>query len=351
MNVDLATVPKKRSLLYNIKERFLFALRLTDDRLVKLYNGYGNKEQCVVFGHVFSFGPVPRKKYRKHFITNTLAVLRLFMVRPVAGAQMRFTWEGVVQHTKSAKDGFFRFEWKTSKSLDPGWHPVEVEWISANGSVISTGKAHISIPFANQYTFISDIDDTFLISHSSNLRKRLMVLLTENARSRRPFEGVVNHYQLLSQAGAPEKTTNPFFFVSSSEWNLYDYISEFSELNKLPKGVYLLNQLKLFSQVIKTGQNNHKTKFMRISRIMEAYPQQRVVLLGDDSQEDPVIYASIGSHFKTMVHAVYIRKTIKNPKVDVEEKIREMEANGILCCYFAHSSEAVIHSKKIGLIK
>ncbi len=152
-------------------------------------------------------------------------------------------------------------------------------------------------------------------------------------------------------AGAPDKTSNPFFFVSSSEWNLYDYISEFSELNKLPKGVYLLNQLKLFSQVIKTGQNNHKTKFMRISRIMEAYPGQRVVLLGDDSQEDPVIYAAITNHFKNQVHAVYIRKTVKNPKVNVEERIKEMEANGALCSYFSHSSEAVIHSKQIGLIK
>ncbi|MEO5984549.1 MAG: phosphatase domain-containing protein [Ferruginibacter sp.] len=352
MDVETTVVPKKSSFFNDIKEKILLTLRLSDDPTVKLYNGYGNNDNCVVFGHVFSFGPVARKKYRKHFITNTLAVLRLFMVRPVKGAQLRFTWEGQTQTTKSASDGFFRFEWKPSIALDPGWHPVEVEWLR-NGSdhVITKGKAYVSIPYHNQFAFISDIDDTFLISHSSNLRKRLMVLLTENARSRKPFEGVVNHYQLLSMAGAPDKTTNPFFFVSSSEWNLYDYISEFSELNKLPKGVYLLNQLKLFSQVIKTGQNNHKTKFMRISRIMEAYPGQKVVLLGDDSQEDPVIYAAIASHFKNQVHAVYIRKTVKNPKVNVEERIKEMEANGVLCSYFSHSSEAVIHSKQIGLIK
>lgn len=351
MNVELPTVTKKRSFLTYLKEKFLFALRLTDEPRVKLYNGYGNKTHCVVFGHVFSFGTVPRKRYRKNFLSNTLALLRLFMVQPVSGATLQFSCEGQVQTTKSASDGFFRFEWKPSKALEPGWHAVEVQWLhSRKGTVLTTGKSLIAIPYFNQFTFISDIDDTFLVSHSSNLRKRLFVLLTENARSRKPFEGVVNHYQLLSLAGAPEKTTNPFFFVSSSEWNLYDYITEFSELNKLPKGIYLLNQVKLFKQVFKTGQNNHKTKFMRISRIMEAYPEQMIVLLGDDSQEDPFIYSSIASHFKTQVHAVYIRKTAKIPKPLVEVKLKEMELNGIFCCYFLHSAEAVIHSKQIGLI-
>jgi hypothetical protein len=30
--------------------------------------------------------------------------------------------------------------------------------------------------------------------------------------------------------------------------------------------------------------------------------------------------------------------------------IKEMESNGVVCCYFKNSSEAVIHSKIIGLI-
>ncbi|MEO6584335.1 MAG: phosphatase domain-containing protein [Ferruginibacter sp.] len=338
-------------MLYNIKEKFLLALRLTDDPIVKLYNGYGNNTTCIVFGHVFSFGPVPRKRYRKNFISNTLALLRLFMVKPASNAILQFVWEDKVYTTKSAVDGFFRFEWTPVKSLEPGWHAVEVQWLrKRDGGIKSTGKAFISIPYLNQFTFISDIDDTFLISHSSNLRKRLFVLLTENAKTRRPFEGVVNHYQLLSRAGAPENTTNPFFFVSSSEWNLYQYITEFSENNLLPRGIYLLSQLKLFSQVFKTGQNNHKTKFMRISRIMEAYPDQRMVLLGDDSQEDPFIYASISTHFSKQVHAVYIRKTSKIIKPLVQEKLEEMAAVGVHCCYFQHSAEAVIHSKQIGLI-
>jgi phosphatidate phosphatase APP1 len=106
------------------------------------------------------------------------------------------------------------------------------------------GYGNISIPFASSHALISDIDDTFLISHSSRLRRRLYVLFTKNARTRKPFEGVVNHYKLLACGNVSGKNANPFFYVSSSEWNLYDFIAEFSRRNELPKGVFLLSQLK-----------------------------------------------------------------------------------------------------------
>ncbi len=342
-------IVKRKSLFSRIKNSFLEALRLTDKPLVKVYSGFGNDTHCYVFGHVFSFSPVPRKKYRQNFLSNTLALIRLFMVKPVSGAKVQFTWEEKVYHAETAKDGFFRFDFSPSAPLKPGWHPVSVTLLGNRGS-IAVGEAHICIPHPGQYTFISDIDDTFLISHSSNLRKRLYVLLTENARSRQPFEGVVNHYQLLADTGTSLEYDNPFFYVSSSEWNLYDYIREFSSVNKLPAGVYLLNQVKQLREVLRTGQNNHGTKFMRIARIMEAYPQQDFILLGDDSQEDPVIYASIVSHFRDKVKAVYIRKVTGRPKDIALEKISEMETAGVRCCYFEHSAEAVIHSKQIGLI-
>jgi phosphatidate phosphatase APP1 len=206
------------------------------------------------------------------------------------------------------------------------------------------------VPYKYEFAFISDIDDTFLISHSSNMRKRLYVLFTKNARSRKPFEGVVNHYQLLASTGASRNTFNLFFFVSSSEWNLYDYIFEFSRNNKLPNGVYLLNQIKTFRGVFKTGQNNHKTKFMRISRIMEAYPAQKFILLGDDSQEDPNIYTAVVEHFPQNIHAVYLRHVLLANHKRVSGVVEKIEAKGVHCCYFTHSSEAIIHSKQIGLI-
>jgi len=263
-----------------IRWKLLQGFRLTDQPVVKVYHGFGNDKTLTVFGHVFHFSPVPRKHYSKNFLTNTFALLRLFMVRPYRKAHLKMQWNDQWIYTQSEKDGFFRFEWTIDTPLKPGWHEVTVLLLGRNKENLprTSGIGTIYIPYRNQYAFISDIDDTFLISHSSNLRKRLFVLLTENAHSREPFEDVVKHYQLLSRAGAAHAESNPFFFVSSSEWNLYDYIREFAIKQELPQGVYLLNQLKLFSQLWKTGQNNHSTNFMRIVKKLEALQEKELML-------------------------------------------------------------------------
>lgn len=341
----------KLSFFARLKRKFLRWFHLTNDTVIKLYHGYGNEERVNVFGHVLKLSPLPRKKFRRSLINNTYGLLRLFMVKPYPAITLNLEWEGITYEVRSQKDGFFKFEWKPVTPVLPGWHPFKVSLAKTdNLSAPVEAVGEFFIPYKYQFAFISDIDDTFLISHSSNLRKRLYVLLTKNARSRKPFNGVVNHYQLLASTGASRNTFNLFFYVSSSEWNLYDYIVEFAKVNKLPKGIYLLNQMKQFSQVFKTGQNNHATKFMRISRIIESYPTQKFILLGDDSQEDPNIYSAVVEYFPKNVHAVYLRQIVKENKARVKETIKKIEAAGIPCCYFTHSSEAVIHSKMIHLI-
>ena len=339
------TVPKR-----SVKEQLLNWFRLTDRTIIKVYHGFGHAHKLTVYGHVLKFGPVPRKHYSKNVITNTLALLRLFMVKPYPDATVQMTWKGKLYTAKTAGDGFFSFHWQDDPDLGHGWHELTVEMIDKEKNILAQGKGGVYVPYSTQYAFISDIDDTFLISHSANLRKRLFVLFTENARSRKPFDGSVKHYQLLAQSSTTAEAPNPFFYVSSSEWNLYDYILEFTRVNKMPEGVFLLNVLKRFQEIFKTGQNNHKTKFTRIVRILEAYPHQRFVLLGDSSQHDPYIYSSVVEHFPRQIHAVYIRDVYVKNKPKVADVLQKIESAGVPCCFFQHSSEAIQHSKKIGLI-
>lgn len=338
---------KSTSFIHRVKARILYWLRLTNQPLVKVYHGYGNKEHLIIFGHVLALGPLPRRKFSGNIFTNTFALLRLFFVRPIARAHVQLRWEGKLYEASTDLDGFFRFEWKPEVALPPGWHPVEVNLL-ASKSPGHIGKGLIFIPDEYHFACISDIDDTFLISHSANLPKRLQVLFTENAHSRRPFDGVVRHYQLL--ADAADGKPNPFFYVSSSEWNLYDYILEFSHKNELPRGVYLLGQIKRFKEILKTGQNKHSTKFMRIVRILTAYPHQPFVLLGDDSQMDPDIYSSVIEHFPGAIRSVYLRHIHKKNKDKVQKVVDKINESGVPCCYFEHSRDAIEHSKKIGLI-
>jgi len=329
------------------KTFLLNKIGLTDEITIKVYHGYGHEESMSLFGHVLRVGPLPRTRYNQTFLGNIASLIRLFIVKPMPHVTVQTEWKGQVFTARTDTDGFFRFEWKDESPLEVGWHEMTVRLVE-NPEV--EGKGSLYIPHATQYGFISDIDDTFLISHSANMRKRLYVLLTQNARSRQPFEGVVRHYQLLAKGLTTGDAPNPFFYVSSSEWNLYDFLLEFTTQNGIPRGVFLLNVMKQFSQLLKTGQNNHQTKFTRIARILKTYSHQRFILLGDSSQHDPYIYEEIVKHFGTQIRAVYIRDVYKKNQHKAKEVLDKIESAGVPCCFFSNSADAISHSQRIGLI-
>ncbi|GAB3889470.1 App1 family protein [Spirosoma agri] len=355
MDIEQQSIATKQnlSLKGKLTRKFLTWLRLTDQPVVQVYRGFGNDNHLTIHGHVFRRSALPRKKYRDSPLVNLLAVIRLFLVRPYPRATVRVSLGEQTAQIQTDVDGYFRLDLPLQQALPPGWHSVRAALVSQMISpekVLAEGKGKVLIPHPTRFICISDIDDTFLISHSATIAKRLLVLLTENAHSREPFDGVVAHYQLLAEADSGANASNPFFYVSSSEWNLYDYILEFSRKNGLPEGVYMLSQLKQLAQVLQTGKTKHLTKFDRIVRIIETYPAQQFILLGDDSQMDPTIYESVVKHFPQQIRCVYIRRIQPKKQPQTQELVDKIVAAGVSCCYFSNSSEAHQHSVSIGLV-
>jgi phosphatidate phosphatase APP1 len=259
-------------------------------------------------------------------------------------------WGEQKYFTISQEDGFFKFEWRSSDEVKAGWHSIDVYLLSNNREILTKTTGKVFIPNSTQYAFISDIDDTLLISHSSSSLKKLRLLFIRNPRSRKPFDDVVKHYQLLSLAHTDPLLPNPFFYVSSSEWNLYEYLTEFFLHNELPEGVLMLNKLKRFFQLFKTGKANHQLKFYRISRIMDSFPKQQFILLGDNSQRDPELYKALANQYPNNVYAIYIRQ-IRHRAIRSTSKILGSITNkNIHVCLFKNNAEAILHSQKIGLI-
>ncbi len=333
------------------KEKIWRRLGMTHQPTIILYSGYGHAEQLVVYGHAFLLAPLQRKKYSTFFLKNLLALLRLFIIKPIAGASVQLTSAGTKVHSMTDTDGFLKLEWRSEIPLAFGWHNASVQLFSHKQQPIAEAFGSFLVPHSTQFGFISDIDDTFLISHSSSFRKRLAVLFTRNPRTRHAFDGVIKHYHLLSKAHTIESEPNPFFYVSSSEWNLYNYISEFITVNGLPKGVLLLSPIKNLVSLFFSRQNKHKSKTDRIIRILKAFPKQKFILLGDSAQQDPVIYASIANNFPGRIHAVYIRDIYRRKSNSAKAILQKLEKTGVPTCFFAHSAEAIMHSKKIGLIR
>jgi len=312
---------------------------------IRLYHGYGDADRLLVQGHVLAGGQPPKAAhYPTDVVGNLAGLLRLFTITPVADARVLIRLGGEEHTVTTRRDGFFSYEWKTAEPLVPGsWMPVRAV-LAGREHVFADGKVYIPPPA--RWAFISDIDDTFLVSHSANLWKRLGVILTRNARTRQPFESVVDHYRDLSLLHTTAAAPNPFFYVSSSEWNLYEYIKEFCRHHGLPEGVFLLREIKQLRSFLSTGMGSHEGKYDRIARIMAEFPELHYVLLGDDTQRDPEIYLRVIQQHPGLVRCVYLRHRVRGRLQPVRAIEAEMKAAGVEVCYFTHSKTAREHSRR-----
>ena len=318
--------------------------------ILKLYRGYANEQELIVMGHVFKPTTIDEYNFQKKNLKNATSVIKMFQIKTQANADVYLDHNNVKIHTKTLNDGYFKFCVPLDQYTTYGWIDYEVS-ITYNNESITTRDSYIR-PHKGNLGIISDIDDTFLVSHTLNPLKKLYVLLFKNINKRKIYEDVVTHYQALSTAGRENKEEfNAFFYVSSSEWNLYRFITKFTEIHKLPKAVLLLKDIKTsLTDFFLTSRGNHNHKFEKIKHILEFYPNLEYVLLGDDSQYDPYLYEAICKIFPVTVKAVYIRQTGSSKKEKVISVLNNLETLKVSVCYFKNSSEAIAHSKSMGLI-
>lgn len=317
---------------------------------LKLYRGYINDQELVVFGHVFKSWAPDKYRIDRRGVKHAMSILHMFNIKPISNIRVKLEFQGMTVYSKTMDDGYFRFNVPFNKPLESGWHQYQVSCQFNDYGILITEE--VLKPFESKYGIISDIDDTFLISYSGNIFKKLYVMLLKNINKRKIFENVVPHYKALSAYGQnKENAFNSFFYVSSSEWNLYDFINEFAKRHELPKAVIKLKKIKTgISDFLMTGRGGHDHKFEKIKDIISFYPNIKYVLIGDDSQKDPYIYERICKIFPLNIKAVYIRKTRKTKKKNVRAILVNMEDLGVSTCYFNHSEKAIEHSKKIDII-
>ena len=317
---------------------------------LKLYRGYVNEEELVVFGHVFKSWAPDKYRMDRKGIRHAVSVIHMFRIKPLENVAVTLKFKNIEVTTKTLADGYFRFTLPFTEKLESGWHSYQVSCNVYDYGIVESSE--LLKPFQSKVGVISDIDDTFLVSHSGNFFKKLYILLFKNINKRKVFEDVVPHYQALSRAGQENETaSNSFFYVSSSEWNLYEFIDSFTRLHKLPKAVIKLKKIKTgISDFLFTGRGSHDHKFEKIKDIIMFYPNLEYVLLGDDSQKDPYLYERIVKIFPQNIKAIYIRQTSRRKKAKALEILKNIESLNVSTCYFKSSEKAIKHSEAIGII-
>ncbi|SHE80445.1 Phosphatidate phosphatase APP1 [Mariniphaga anaerophila] len=321
------------------------------------YRGYGNEADVFVTGRVTSRKQPIRPQKKHHAINNMLATIKRYSSAGIRGIKVQAVFMEQTKISVTDEYGFvsfhFHFENAAERLLSDRWHTVHFELISPNTknkiSCSATGEVTI-IPHQQKRIFISDIDDTVLLSHSTNTRKKLKLMLLKNACTRTPLQGVANFYKALA-SGRNQIDDNPFFYVSNSEWNLYDFMEDFFDFNSIPKGVFMLRKLK--NGVLKTAASkdeNYRQKQTKIESLIRFYPNQKFVLFGDNGQQDPLIYNELAKRYPNKIEAVFIRKTDSH---SFSQKMDFKRATGQAASkYFeiADTQEAAVIAEKLGLI-
>ncbi|MBC8084189.1 MAG: DUF2183 domain-containing protein, partial [Hymenobacter sp.] len=324
------------------------------------YRSYGTATRLYVKGRLLTdkgIGEPGESDSRWH---NLLNMYRRFESNEISGAQLLVRpTDGTEHPVVTDEEGYFTLNLTPlalPEPIDFMWYPVEVQLQQAPRPFPTPPGLRTAVPVLipppdAEYGIISDLDDTVIQTSSTNLLRMARIVLVRNAHSRLPFKGVAEFYRAL-QLGRNGKRNNPFFYVSSSPWNLYDLLEDFLALNQIPPGPLLLRDFRLGGK--KTGETtaHHGHKLREIDNLLLTYPQLQFVLIGDSGQEDANIYREVVRRHPGRILAIYIRDILRRPDraAMVERVSEELRTDHVEMLLVQDTVQAAEHAARIGLI-
>ncbi|MFL5382584.1 MAG: App1 family protein [Longimicrobiaceae bacterium] len=294
---------------------------------VEAYRGFGRPERVWVKGRVLRGMPVAPAREGDSLWLNLAATLQRFESDEVPGAKVRVRYPGGEQVLTADREGYVEGWLEPNPPLagaEP-WQQVEMELVEPAGAhepYRTRARILVPPPATARLGVISDLDDTVVRTDVASRLRMAKNVFFGNAHTRMPFPGVAAFYRAL-EGGRDGRARNPFFYVSSSPWNLFEVLAEFLELRKIPAGPLLLRDWGVSS--VDPGEGGHAGhKSRHIKTILELYPDLPFILVGDSGQEDPEIYHRAVNDHPERIRAVYIRNVSRGP--ERVEAIRRLAA-------------------------
>ncbi|RYU76743.1 App1 family protein [Hymenobacter persicinus] len=323
------------------------------------YRSYGTPTRLYVKGRLLTdkgLGQPSADDSRWH---NLVDMYRRFESNEISGAQLLVCPSDGSEHSiVTDEEGYFTLNLEPASlpaPVDFLWYPVEVRLQQVPAPLPTPvglkATAPVLIPPADaEYGIISDLDDTVIQTSATDLLRMARTVLLRNARSRLPFKGVAEFYRAL-QLGRNGKRNNPFFYVSSSPWNLYDLLDDFLELNQIPPGPLLLRDFGIGARKSSSPSSHHDHKLREIDNLLLTYPRLPFVLIGDSGQEDANIYREVVRRHPGRILAIYIRDVLRPDRATLVEKVsEELRNDKVEMLLVQDTVQAAEHAAKSGLI-
>jgi phosphatidate phosphatase APP1 len=303
------------------------ALFVTPPLRVRPYFGYRNATSLRLTARAL------RSREPDWQYTTTLAKMRAlfshFASREVPGVRVALEVRAdggqvVSGEGETDGEGFVHFDlalgngWALPETTS--WQVVTLRWHALDGE--GEVRGHVLAP-ASTATLgvISDIDDTILETGAHDLVRNWRRVLAQMPGERLPVPGARAFYDRLGgppHGGAHPARHRPFFYVSSSPWNLFDYLLAFKQAHDLPLGPMMLRDWGL-NRATLGGAGHGAHKALAIAGIAGFYPDMRFALIGDSTQADALAFAEAVKQGPERIAGAFLRKAPGAP-VDIEEQ-------------------------------
>jgi phosphatidate phosphatase APP1 len=269
---------------------------------IETYGGHGGAEGVVVRGRVLDNPPPTDAVEGEGVGAAVRRSLALFVTDELPGVPLRVTVGDASAEVTTDEEGYFRAVLRPTRPVGP-WQEGVVELAGEYRGLtdLHPTSFRVLVPGPEaRFGVISDVDDTIIETGVQRVGLMLRQTFTGSALTRTPFPGAAELYRDL------EGGVNPFFYVSSSPWNLHAFLLAFLRHRDFPVGPLLLRDL------LGTREGRAR-KHERIEEVLELHPTLSFVLIGDSGEQDPQIYADIVRAHPGRVRAVYIREVRLDP--------------------------------------
>lgn len=323
--------------------------RLGRPLVVQPFTGYGGDGWMRVAGRV-----VVEMAARRPHGTDTWAALRAnlrqFVTIEVPHADVRVVVDGQAHLVRADREGYVD-ALVPAPDLSPGRHDVLLQ-AAEPGSRPALGRVLVPDP-GGDLAVVSDIDDTVIDSGITHgVVATVTTALLRHAAARVPLPGAAEFYRAL-QPGPDGSPLRPFFYLSTSPWNLASFLTDFLARHDFPDGPLLLTDWGPGAHgLLRIGTRQHKLTALR--RLAADFPGLRFVLIGDSGQQDAQIYTAFASEQPARVAAVYIRlagSLTWSRQRQLDQCSQQLAEHAVPFLATTDSTGMAAHARSVGLLR
>lgn len=333
-----------------LKQNFSHRFKPSEPLQIVPYRGFANPDEAYLMGRILEYKKPPESAADSLW-NNLSASYQRFETDEVPGIEVVAKIGAQSFHTITDSEGYYTFHLsaasiqnyqpKTTRSTD---FSVEISLPSARHRCADVKASVVRPALDARFGVISDIDDTVLLTKATSLLQMMRLTLMSSSKARVAFAGVSAFYRAL------HNNKNPFFYVSSSPWNLYEFLDDFMRLKDIIAGPILLRDFGI--DRTKFIVNDHKThKLSQITKVLDCYPDLPFILIGDSGQQDPEIYTQCVKNYPGRILAIYIRNASDaDEQHALTQRLSALRADNVPIILVENTFEAAEHAVEAGYI-